>query len=232
MYFVQSNKNFKQYICDHQLWVLARVTDLYDSNTDKGIKWLEPLWRSYNEEIKGISVFLSRMEAAIYSVFIERKFNEKWSVYSLNELNIQEMMTHNQAVQNTDQYHVLLNSGFWTNKDINVLFSKRHILQATIPITFNTKIICTEDKYATLKIPKQVTEKFQKMWRNRVGYYESYCKNNISSDNECLMQQAVIAYETMNLIECDVVDIDECKYITTWNNEWFNTNPNNLTEIK
>lgn len=35
MYFFQEDKNINQYICQHELWVLARVVDLYNSNTNK-----------------------------------------------------------------------------------------------------------------------------------------------------------------------------------------------------
>ncbi|STW80045.1 Uncharacterised protein [Klebsiella michiganensis] len=84
-------------------------------------------------------VFFSRIEAAIYSIHLEKKFEEKWVVYSLNELNIKEMMIHNQIVKNTDDYNVLLSAGFWANKDNQLLYSGYHLVQVTIPVTFNSK---------------------------------------------------------------------------------------------
>jgi hypothetical protein len=75
-----------------------------------------------------------RIEAQ-YTAFIWRKIQEKWVVYSLNELNIKEMMIHNQIVKNTDDYNVLLSAGFWANKDNQLMYSGYHLVQVTIPVT-------------------------------------------------------------------------------------------------
>ncbi|EPT3111675.1 hypothetical protein [Klebsiella michiganensis] len=57
MYFFQKDKTIHQYICQHKLWVLGRVVDLYNSNANKEEKMLEPLWRRYHEGLEGIMVF-------------------------------------------------------------------------------------------------------------------------------------------------------------------------------
>lgn len=34
------------------------------------------------------------MEASIYSIYLEKKLHEKWSVYALDDFNIGEMIRH------------------------------------------------------------------------------------------------------------------------------------------
>lgn len=95
MYFYQEENQITQYISEHELWVLGRVSGIYNKTTHKNEKMLEPLWRRYDRSIEGILIFYSKMEASIYSVYLEKKFNEKWSVYALNDFNIGEMVKNN-----------------------------------------------------------------------------------------------------------------------------------------
>lgn len=229
MYFFQEDKNINQYICQHELWVLARVVDLYNSNTNKEEKMLEPLWRKYREGLEGIMVFFSRIEAAIYSIHLEKKFRQKWAVYSLNELNIKEMIIHNQSVKNTDDYNLLLSAGFWANKDNQLMYSGYHLVQVTIPVTYNSNAVANKEGHAILRIPSSVVERFEKYWRGRFSDFKEYTGFMTGSDNE-IMAQALLAYNHINLTESN--SIEDCKYIVTWKNNWIFNNPDNLSLIK
>ncbi len=99
MYFYQSNREVCQYISEHELWVLGRITGIHNKTTHKNEKMLEPLWRKYDKNIEGISIFYSKMDAAFYSTYLAQRFNEKWDVYPLDDFNIKEMMMNNQQVK-------------------------------------------------------------------------------------------------------------------------------------
>lgn len=230
MYFFQKDKTIHQYICQHKLWVLGRVVDLYNSNANKEEKMLEPLWRRYHEGLEGIMVFFSRIEVAIYSIHLEKKFEEKWVVYSLNELNIKEMMIHNQIVKNTDDYNVLLSAGFWANKDNQLLYSGYHLVQVTIPVTFNSNAVANEQGHAILRITSSVIEQFQKHWKGRYSNFKDYTEFLAGSNKKVIQEQALTAYNNLNLSECN--GINDCQYITTWQNNWIFNNPEILNLIK
>ncbi|AEX02392.1 TPA: hypothetical protein ACYRSE_001930 [Klebsiella michiganensis] len=230
MYFLQEDKNIHQYICQHELWVPGRVVDLYNSNTNKKEKMLEPLWRKYNANLEGVMVFLSRIEATIYSIHLEKKFSEKWAVYSLNEFNIKEMMIHNQRVKKSEDYNVLLSAGFWANKDNQLMYSGHHLVQVTIPITYNSNAVANENGHAILRIPSNVIEHFEKYWKSRFADFKDYTEFLAGSNNEIIQEQALLAYNNLSLIESN--SIEDCQYITTWKNNWIFNNPENLTLIK
>lgn len=219
MYFFQEDKTIHQYICQHKLWVLGRVVDLYNRNTNKQEQMLEPLWRKYHEGLEGIMVFCSRIEAAIYSIHLDKTFREKWLVYSLNELNIKEMMIHNQRVKNTDDYNILLSAGFWANKDNQLLYSGYHLAQVTIPITYNTNAVANGEGHAILRIPSSVVDYFEKYWKARFANFKDYTELHSSSNSKIIMEQALIAYNNLNLSESN--SIDDCQYITTWKKNGF-----------
>ncbi|MGR5943786.1 hypothetical protein [Enterobacter sp. C4G1] len=230
MYFYQEDKTVCQYICRHELWVLGRVVDLYNSNTYKEEKMLEPLWRKYQEGVEGIMVFLSRIEAAIYSIHLKKKFREEWVVYSLNQLNIKEMMIRNQSVKKNDDYNLLLSAGFWSNKDNKLMYSGYHLVQVMIPITYNSNAVASEEDHATLRIPSSVVEVFEKYWKGRFSDFKEYTGFLAGSDNENIQEQALLAYNNLNLTESN--NIGDCQYITTWKNNWIFNNPEALSLIK
>jgi hypothetical protein len=190
MYFFQEDKNIHQYICQHELWVLARVVDLYNSNTNKEEKMLEPLWRKYHEGLEGSWYFFQNRSSNIQHSSGE-KFEEKWVVYSLNELNIKEMMIHNQIVKNTDDYNVLLSAGFWANKDNQLMYSGYHLVQVTIPVTFNSNAVANEQGHAILRIPSSVIEQFEKYWKGRFSDFKDYTEFLAGSNNEIIQEQAL-----------------------------------------
>ena len=98
---------------------------------------LQPLWRRFDERIEGISIFYSKIEALFYATYLNEQFRENWDVYPLEDFNIVEMIQHNKKHKNRDNYYLLLNAGFWVNKKNELLYSKYHIAQVTIPVEFN-----------------------------------------------------------------------------------------------
>lgn len=230
MYFFQGNKQICQYISEHELWVLGRVIVIYNENTYKNEKMLEPLWRKYDENIEGISVFYSKMEAAFYSVYLEKKFNDKWDVYPLDDFNIKEMMEHHKIVKNSDDYYLLLSAGLWADKEHNIINCNYHLAQVTIPVKFNLGIMNENNEYPILKIPKNVTKIFSEMWNKRFSNFLSHTKSQCNYHSDYLKEQSLIAYNNMCIKESN--KIEDCVYIATWENSWIFCNPESLNLIK
>ncbi|QMR46706.1 hypothetical protein HV310_19140 [Citrobacter freundii] len=159
MYFHQEENQITQYISEHELWVLGRVSDIYNKTTHKNEEMLESLWRKYDRSIEGILIFYSKMEASIYSVYLEKKFNEKWSVYALNDFNIGKMVKNNKAIKNSDDYYLLLSAGFWADKQCNVIYHGYHLSQVTIPVKHTFSSFSENERLPTLKIPEKVTDR-------------------------------------------------------------------------
>ncbi|POT55618.1 hypothetical protein C3432_21500 [Citrobacter amalonaticus] len=226
MYFYQGNKKRYQYICEHQIWVLGRVIGIYNQITHKNEEMLEPLWRKYDSDIEGISLFCSKMEAAFYSTYLEENFNEKWDVYPLDDFNIKEMMMHNYSTKKTHAYNLLLSAGFWANKDNKIIRCNCHLVQATIPITYNSGAITKDSEYPILEIPENVTEKFNKMWKRRYANFISHTKSQCNYHSDYLKEQSLIAFKNIKIKEFD--EISDCVYLATWDNDWIFCNPDDL----
>lgn len=60
MYFYQEDNKSAQYTIEHELWVLGRVSGIYNKTTHKNKEMLEPLWRKYDRSIEGILIFIQR----------------------------------------------------------------------------------------------------------------------------------------------------------------------------
>lgn len=60
MYFYQEKNQVTQYINEHELWVLGRVSRIYNKITHKNKEMLEPLWRKYDRSIEGVLIFIQR----------------------------------------------------------------------------------------------------------------------------------------------------------------------------
>lgn len=69
MYFYQEETQIIQYISEHELWVLGRVSGIYNKTTNKSEEMLEPLWRKYDQSIEGILIFIQRWKRQ-FTLFI------------------------------------------------------------------------------------------------------------------------------------------------------------------
>jgi len=230
MYFYQSNREVCQYISEHELWVLGRITGIHNKTTHKNEKMLEPLWRKYDKNIEGISIFYSKMDAVFYSTYLAQRFNEKWDVYPLDDFNIKEMMMNNQQIKKTDDYYLLLHAGLWANKEHKIISSNYHLAQVTIPAKYNPGIITEDSEHPILQIPQKITDEFCKIWRKRFPDFINHTKSLCSYDIDYLKEQSLIAYNRIKLKESS--RIDDCVYMATWENSWIFCNPENLNLIK
>lgn len=230
MYFYREENQDTQYISEHESWVLGRVSGIYKKTTYKKEEMLELLWRRYDRSIEGILVFYSKMEASIYSTYLEKKFNEKWSVYALDDFNIEEMIKNNKITKNSDDYYLLLSAGFWADKQCNIIYHGYHLAQVTIPVKYTFSSFSENEKLPTLKIPEKVTDRFHQIWKKRFSDFLSHTKSQCNYHNDYLKEQSLIAYNNMQFKESN--KIKDCVYMATWENDWIFGNPENLTLLK
>lgn len=228
--FTRKKIKITQYISEHELWVLGRVSDIYNKTTHKNEEMLEPLWRKYDRSIEGILIFYSKMEASIYSVYLEKKFNEKWSVYALNDFNIGEMVKNNKAIKNSDDYYLLLSAGLWADKQCNITYHGYHLAQVIISVKYTFSSFSENEKFPTLKIPEKVTDRFHQMWKKRFHDFLSHTQSQCNYHNDYLKEQSLIAYNNMQFKESN--KIEDCVYMATWKNDCFFCNPESLTLLK
>lgn len=230
MYFYQSNKKICQYIYEHELWVLGRVIGIYNQVTHQNEEMLEPLWRKFDSDIEGISLFCSKMEAAFYSTYLEKRFNEKWAVYPLDDFNIKEMIIHNYSAKKTYEYNLLLSAGLWADKDNKIITCNYHLVQAMIPVTYKPGVITKDSEHPILKIPENVAVKFNKMWKRRYPDFISHTKSQCNYHSDYLKEQSLIAFNNIQFKEID--EISDCVYLATYDNDWIFCNPDDLNLIR
>ena len=179
---------------------------------------------------RGCFNFYSKMEASIYSVYLEKKFNEKWSVHALNDFNIGEMVKNNKTIKNSDDYYLLLSAGLWADKQCNIIYHGYHLAQVVIPVKYTFSSFSENGKFPILKIPEKVTDRFHQMWKKRFPDFLSHTQSQCNYHNDYLKEQSLIAYNNMQFKESN--EIEDCVYMATWKNDWIFCNPESLSLLK